>query len=63
MGLYPPGSAIKPLFATFALSNSYTNWEETIFDDGFFRFEEEQRVFNAWKEGGHGYTDLNKALS
>ena len=62
MGLYPPGSAIKPLFATFALSNSYTNWEETIFDDGFFRFEEEQRVFNAWKEGGHGYTDLSKAL-
>tara|TARA_B100001996_G_scaffold249667_1_gene193549 strand:- start:2164 stop:3951 length:1788 start_codon:yes stop_codon:yes gene_type:complete len=62
MGLYPPGSSIKPLFATFALSNSYTDWEETIFDDGFFRFEEEQRVFNAWKEGGHGYTDLNKAL-
>tara|TARA_Y100001935_G_scaffold255500_1_gene268978 strand:- start:7632 stop:9419 length:1788 start_codon:yes stop_codon:yes gene_type:complete len=62
MGLYPPGSSIKPLFATFALSNSYTTWDETIFDDGFFRFEEEQRVFNAWKEGGHGYTDLNKAL-
>ncbi len=62
MGLYPPGSSIKPLFATFALSNSYTNWDETIFDDGFFRFEEEERVFNAWKEGGHGYTDLNKAL-
>ncbi len=62
MGLYPPGSTIKPLLATFALSNSYTDWEETIFDDGFFRFEEEQRVFNAWKEGGHGYTDLSKAL-
>ncbi len=62
MGLYPPGSSIKPLFATFALSNAYTTWEETIFDDGFFRFEEEQRVFNAWKEGGHGYTDLSKAL-
>ncbi len=62
MGLYPPGSAIKPILATFALSNSYTDWEETIFDDGFFRFEEEQRVFNAWKEGGHGYTDLSKAL-
>ena len=61
-GLYPPGSSIKPLLATFALSNSYTDWEETIFDDGFFRFEEEQRVFNAWKEGGHGYTDLSKAL-
>ena len=36
MGLYPPGSSIKPLFATFAISNSYTNWDETIFDDGFF---------------------------
>ena len=30
MGLYPPGSSIKPLLATFALSNSYTDWEETI---------------------------------
>ena len=62
MGLYPPASTIKPLLTVFALSNGYTNWEETIFDDGFFRFEEEQRVFNAWREGGHGLTDLNKAL-
>ena len=62
MGLYPPASTIKPLLSTFALSNQYTTWEETIFDDGFFRFEEEERVFNAWREGGHGLTDLSKAL-
>ena len=62
MGLYPPASTIKPLLSTFALSNQYTSWEETIFDDGFFRFEEEERVFNAWREGGHGLTDLSKAL-
>ena len=54
MGLYPPASTIKPLLSTFALSNQYTSWEETIFDDGFFRFEEEERVFNAWREGGMG---------
>ena len=46
MGLYPPASTIKPLLTVFALNNEYTNWDETIFDDGFFRFEEEQRVFN-----------------
>ncbi len=62
MGLYPPASTIKPLLTVFALSNGYTDWDETIFDDGFFRFEEEQRVFNAWREGGHGVTDLEKAL-
>ena len=62
MGLYPPGSTIKPLLTIFSLSEGYTNWMETILDDGFFRFEEEQRVFNAWKEGGHGLTDLEKAL-
>ena len=62
MGLYPPASTIKPLLTIFALNNKYTDWEETIFDDGFFRFEEEERVFNAWREGGHGLTDLNKAL-
>ena len=62
MGLYPPGSTIKPLLTIFSLSEGYTNWTETILDDGFFRFEEEQRVFNAWKEGGHGLTDLEKAL-
>ena len=62
MGLYPPASTIKPLLTVFALNNEYTNWDETIFDDGFFRFEEEQRVFNAWREGGHGLTDLEKAL-
>lgn len=62
MGLYPPGSTIKPLLTIFSLSEDYTDWTETILDDGFFRFEEEQRVFNAWKEGGHGLTDLEKAL-
>ena len=62
MGLYPPGSTIKPLLTIFSLSEGYTNWTETILDDGLFRFEEEQRVFNAWKEGGHGLTDLEKAL-
>ena len=62
MGLYPPGSTIKPLLTIFSLSEKYTDWDETILDDGFFRFEEEQRVFNAWKEGGHGLTDLEKAL-
>ena len=62
MGLYPPASTIKPLLTVFALNNGYTDWNETIFDDGFFRFEEEERVFNAWREGGHGLTDLRKAL-
>lgn len=62
MGLYPPGSTVKPLLTIFSLTEGYTNWTETILDDGFFRFEEEQRVFNAWKEGGHGLTDLEKAL-
>ena len=62
MGLYPPASTIKPLLTVFALNNGYTDWDETIFDDGFFRFEEEERVFNAWREGGHGLTDLKKAL-
>ena len=61
MGLYPPASTIKPLLTIFALNNEYTNWDETIFDDGF-RFEEEERIFNAWREGGHGLTDLEKAL-
>ena len=62
MGLYPPASTIKPLLTVLALSNDYTDWDETILDDGFFTFEEEQRVFNAWREGGHGITDLKKAL-
>ena len=62
MGLYPPASTIKPLLTVLALSNEYTDWDETILDDGFFTFEEEQRVFNAWREGGHGITDLKKAL-
>ena len=60
MGLYPPASTIKPLLTVLALSNKYTDWDETILDDGFFTFEEEQRVFNAWREGGHGITDLKK---
>ena len=60
-GQYPPGSVIKPLLATSALQediiNRWTSFNSTggIYYDIWF--------FPDWKSGGHGQTNVVKALA
>jgi len=60
-GTYPPGSTIKPLLAASALSEKVINANYTInstggLDIGPWHFPD-------WKAGGHGVTDVTKAIA
>ena len=62
-GRYPPASSIKPAIAIFGIERELINWDFSIFDEGFFTLPEDGRIYRDWKEGGHGNTNLFKAIT
>ncbi|MCH7759428.1 penicillin-binding protein 2 [Patescibacteria group bacterium] len=60
-GEYPPGSVIKPVIVAGALDQGIIDRQTKINSVGGITIG--QWVFNDWKEGGHGLTDLTKALA
>jgi len=61
VGEYPPGSIIKPLLAIAGLSEGIITPQTNIFSSGGIRIG--QWFFPDWKKGGHGNTNLTKALA
>lgn len=60
-GLYPSGSTIKPMLAAAALSQGIiTNTTKYLSVGGF---SIGQSFFPDWKAGGHGWTDVRRALA
>lgn len=59
-GLYPPGSVFKIVVALAALEEGVIGLREEIFCDGQFPFGD--RIYRCWKQEGHGYVSLHKAL-
>ncbi len=67
-GLYSPGSTIKPFVALGALHEGLINATTHIYSSGEIRVpnpynKELFTVFRDWKEGGHGYADVTKAIA
>jgi penicillin-binding protein 2 len=67
-GLYSPGSTIKPFIAMGALTEGIVTAETTVSSVGEIKvpnpYDETQfTVFRDWKEGGHGITNVEKALA
>jgi penicillin-binding protein 2 len=60
MGLYPPGSTVKPFEGLIGLSAGVIKPFEKIFCP--YYIEVGNRKFRDWKRGGHGWTDLIKAI-
>ncbi|MCD6265119.1 MAG: penicillin-binding protein 2 [Deltaproteobacteria bacterium] len=59
-GQYPPGSLFKIVVAIAGLEEGVINPYEKVFCGGSYRFR--GRLYRDWKEGGHGYVDLHRAL-
>lgn len=57
--VYPPGSVFKLVVAGAGLKDNIDP-AETVWCPGFLKYG--RRVFRCWKRGGHGHTDLKKAL-
>ena len=62
-GVYPPASTVKPFVAVAALTEGVITTNTTIFDPGYWTLPNSTKRFRDWKKSGHGYTDLNKAIT
>ena len=62
-GRYPPASSIKPAIAIYGIEEELIDWDFSLFDEGFFTLPEDGRIYRDWKEGGHGNTNLFKAIT
>jgi len=60
-GEFPSGSTIKPVFAAGALQEKIITETTTFLSNGGLRIGE--WFFPDWKAGGHGLTDVKKALA
>lgn len=60
-GQFPSGSTIKPIFAAAALQEKVISAGTTVMSSGGLRIG--QWFFPDWKAGGHGLTDVRKALA
>lgn len=58
-GLYPPGSTVKPMVA-MAFLEAGLDPGETVNCSGGLRVG--NRTFHCWERGGHGRTDMAKAI-
>ena len=60
-GLYPPGSIFKliALFPLIEKNKILPNWE-TFCSESYTYGD---RIFNCWKEGGHGVVNMKKAIA
>lgn len=60
-GAYPPGSTFKMVTALAAFEAGLVGADETVWCGGHSDIAGNR--FHCWKRGGHGHTDLEKALA
>jgi penicillin-binding protein 2 len=68
LGVYSPGSTIKPFVALGALSEGVINASTRIFSSGKIEVPnpynpEQSAIFRDWREEGHGSTDVRHAIA
>ena len=62
-GKYPPGSTIKPFLGLVGLESGVRNLRDESWCPGWFSLKGHEHRYRDWKKGGHGYTDLHKAIT
>ena len=61
-GRYPPASTVKPILGLAALDTRTVTPKHTIFDPGYYKLENDDRLYRDWKRKGHGFVNLHKAI-
>ena len=63
LGIYPPGSTVKPMIAVSALQEGVITPATTRNDPGFWRIPNSKtRPFRDWLRWGHGTVNITKAI-
>ncbi len=63
LGQYPPGSTIKPVTALAGLIAGVVTPSRKMFAGPYFMLPNSPRKYRDWKKGGHGWVDMDKALT
>jgi len=61
-GQYPPGSTLKPFIGLAGLESSKVSMETGTFCPGWYRLPGDTHKYRDWKEHGHGFTTMEKAI-
>lgn len=61
-GQYPPGSTIKPFIGLAGLELNAVGAQKPLRCPGWYTLKNDPRRYRDWKKGGHGQTDLTKAI-
>lgn len=61
-GQYPPGSTVKPFVGLAGLESQTIAIDTEHYCVGFFRLPNFEHKYRDWKKGGHGATDMTKAI-
>jgi len=62
-GKYPPGSTVKPFIALGGLETGSVTPRQTTYCPGSFQLKGSKRIFRDWKRGGHGYMNVDDAIT
>ena len=62
-GGYEPGSTVKPLIALAGLEHGLITPSTRVFSRGWYQLPGHGRRYRDWREGGHGWVDLQQALA
>lgn len=61
-GRYPPASTVKPSLGLAALATRTITTRHTIFDPGWYKLDNDERLYRDWKRHGHGRVNVHKAI-
>lgn len=61
-GQYPPASTLKPFLGLSFLEANEVTWQDKIDDNGWYKLENDERLYRDWKRTGHGHVDLHDAI-
>ncbi len=61
-GRYPPASTLKPFIGLGIVDMGINTWGDTIEDYGYYKLENDARIYRDWKRRGHGIVNMEKAI-
>ncbi|MFC6277344.1 penicillin-binding protein 2 [Psittacicella hinzii] len=62
MGIYPPGSTVKPFVSFTGLESKFVTPSTTIYDPGYWILPRTQQKYRDWLRTGHGTVNMHKAI-